>query len=433
MPSHRLLWRVGVPFAALLLLALVGLAYTLSSYIDAADRRAFEELAQQNAAFLDQSSLSATEKLAEDLRRVTGHHVYARHRGVLAPRPEPEFVVLPLASVVPDGVAARRAGLEYVAVSMPGKGELVFVRSARSALFGPSVLLVFGGSLLLAVLAAWLVVRGIVGPLRNLARHLPAIETVGPIELPEATRPDELGDLARAFLRTRTALHEAQQSRQRVEKLAVLGRMTAALAHEVQNPVAAIRIHAQLWRGDSGHPSAQTIEYEAARIESLLNQWLYLTRPEPPAVADLDLGAELARIVEMQHSQAEHAAVTVRLEAPLGEVVAADRRRLEQVFRNLLTNACQAMPGGGTLTIRTRLDGDSVCVDFIDNGPGFSPTALERFGEFFFSEREGGMGIGLSVAREIVRAHQGELSVHNQPAGGAVVTVRLPRRAEVVA
>lgn len=435
MASRRLLWRVGTPFVLLVLFALSMLALVASRSVDAADQRDFAERATETAAFVEANSLPPSARLAEDLRRVLGFDVHFRGAlGYVPPLPA-ELADLHLDGAVPNGVPDRRGGREFVAVAMPSKGSLVFVRPARPTLLGAPLLQVLVACAALAMLAAWLVVRQLVRPLRNLVRQVPRIEGDGPLELPETARRDEIGDLARAFVRTREALHAAQESRQRMEKLAVLGRMTASLAHELQNPVAAIRIHAQLWRADSGnpagHPSAQTIESETNRIESMLNQWLYLTRPEPPAVTSVELGALLAGIVAMQRSQAEHAAMAIVLDVPDGLVVAADGRRLEHVFRNLIVNAMQAMPRGGRLRIRGARGGDGACLTFADTGPGFSTQALQRFGEFFFSEKEGGMGIGLSVAGEIVRAHGGTLAAANEPGGGAVVTVRLPARGPV--
>jgi len=104
-----------------------------------------------------------------------------------------------------------------------------------------------------------------------------------------------------------------------------------------------------------------------------------------------------------------------------GQRLQADARRLCQVFHNIILNAIQAMPGGGTLTITAR----DRAITFADTGPGFSASALSRWAEMLYSEKEGGMGIGLSVAREIIRAHGGRLSVANQPRGGAVVRIEL--------
>lgn len=204
------------------------------------------------------------------------------------------------------------------------------------------------------------------------------------------------------------------------QRLALLGRMAANLAHEIQNPVAAIRLHGQLLA--TSHPdTASVIVDEATAIEGLVNQWMFLARPEAPRKSDVALAEVLRQTLRLLAPAAAHAGV--RLESDLAGAarLEADARRLGQVFRNLILNAIQAMPGGGTLSITAR----DRLITFADTGPGFSPTALRRCGRGMYSEKEGGMGIGLEVARGIVRAHGGELTLSNLPTGGACVRVQL--------
>jgi signal transduction histidine kinase len=199
----------------------------------------------------------------------------------------------------------------------------------------------------------------------------------------------------------------------RTQRLAILGQMATSLAHEVQNPVAAIRLHAEL----AGNA---TIVGEALTIESLVNQWMFLAKPAPPRKTSLALDSLLADTVKALTPLADHARVKIELTGQAGQVE-ADARRLGQVFRNLITNAIQAMPGGGTLTITAHDRG----IEFADTGPGFSATALARCPQIFYTEKEGGMGIGLSVANEIIKAHGGRLLLANGDKGGAQVTVQL--------
>lgn len=429
MTFSRLSWRVGLPFVLLVLLASVALAVFTSRQLIAAEERRFEQVAVTIGAYIEQASLPTTVGLAKDLERVTGHTVLFRHPGGFEPPPPSHLRDLPLATLPTDRRPLRAGKFLCIAVPVAGKHDLVVVREDVRPTFDPVVVQVVAAFALLAVLTTWLVGRSLVRPLRHLARQLPAIETAAARDVPEALRQDEIGDLARAFLRTAQALRDERAAGERMEKLAVLGRMTAALAHEVQNPVAAIRMHAQLWRRGDAPDAAATIEHETTRIEDLLNQWLFLTRPEPPAQAPVDVGALLAQLVASQRAQAEHTAVVVRLDAAAGLVVTGDGRRLQQVFRNLLTNSLQAMPGGGSVQLTASARGDGgVVVTCRDSGRGFSPAALQRFAEYFFSEREGGMGIGLAVASEIVKAHGGTLVAANHPDGGAVVTVELPGR-----
>jgi len=107
-------------------------------------------------------------------------------------------------------------------------------------------------------------------------------------------------------------------------------------------------------------------------------------------------------------------------------MVSCDKLRIEQVIRNLVVNACQAMPSGGTIKAYIEIRNEDVHLTIHDSGTGFSPEALNRFGEPFFSEREGGMGIGLTLAREVVQAHEGSIHASNAPEGGALVTITLP-------
>ena len=428
MAFDRLTWRVGLPFVLLVLLTTGALAAYIGEQIDAEERARFEQVAAANAAFVDRASLPTSARLAADLRQVTGYRVGFRSPGALT---VPVELQLPTSTTTPlpaDGRAQRRGAFELLAVPVPFKDELVLAREVRSTLLHPRVVQVLGAFWLLALLTAWLVGRALVRPLRQLAAQLPHIEQPGALDLPAAARNDEIGDLARAFVRTAKALQQERDERQRVEKLAVLGRMTAALAHEVQNPVAAIRMHAQLWRQVHGDEPAATIEAEAERIESLLNQWMFLTRPEAPVLAPLDVGALLQQLVTAQRPQTEHAAVRVELALAGDLTTAADKKRLEQVFRNLLNNAVQAMPSGGVLVIRGERDHERLRITFADHGTGFSPKALAHFAEFFYSEKEGGMGIGLSVAQEIRRAHGGSLHAENRAGGGASVTAELPVR-----
>ncbi len=410
-----------------MLVAIVGLAQLLGRQIGDEDRARLVEVAAGHARVIENTSLPPEDDVARRLAEVSGYQVFFRSgRAALHPELPPALTALPLADVPADGVAHRVGEHEIVALPIQGGRDLVVVGAVPNYWLDARVLSGIAALLAVAVLAAWLVVRNLVHPLRQLATRLPDIERRGSVDLPAARRNDELGDVVRSFLRTRQALQEEQDARQRAEKLAVLGRMTAALAHEVQNPVAAIRMHAQLWQRGIDEGAAAGVEAEVERIENLLNQWLFLTRPEPPAVAPLDLTALLRRIVAAHRPQAAHASAVVELEVEDGLVVRGDARRLEQVVRNLLTNALQAMPGGGRLRIAARADGDRVRITFADSGGGFSPTALQRFTEYFYSEREGGMGIGLAVANEIVKAHDGSLRAANAATGGAIVTVEIP-------
>ncbi len=206
----------------------------------------------------------------------------------------------------------------------------------------------------------------------------------------------------------------------RAQRFAVLGGVAASLAHQIRNPIAAIRLHAQLLEKTQSEGAGIIVD-EAARIEDLVNQWMFLARPEPPRKSEVVLAELLNQSVRLAAPAAEHAGVEIVLDAVRDQRLQADARRLSQVFNNIIFNAIQAMPDGGKLTIIAR----NGTISFADTGPGFSPAALTRWAEMLYSEKEGGMGIGLNVAQSIILAHSGRLSVANQPAGGAIVRIEL--------
>ncbi len=206
----------------------------------------------------------------------------------------------------------------------------------------------------------------------------------------------------------------------RTERLAMLGGMATAMAHEIRNPVTAIRLHAQLLQ-ETDAATGGLIVGEASRIEDIVNQWMFLARPAPPlrqsvAVADL-LGHTAGLLAPSSH----YAKVEVIIDADPKWEISVDRQRMEQVFHNIMRNAIQAMPSGGVLTITAR----GGTISFADTGRGFSDKALRRWRNMLYSEKEGGMGIGLNVADSIVRAHGGKLAVANRSGGGAVVRIAL--------
>ncbi|HSI63972.1 MAG TPA: HAMP domain-containing sensor histidine kinase [Candidatus Saccharimonadia bacterium] len=434
MTPPRLPWRIALPFAGFVLAGSIALVALTWWSVREDERRDFAALAQTNAEFLRRMALPPSERMASQLGEVLNVQVHFRHRdtGMLTPEPSQPTLRQDLSALLPaDSRCHGIGGLEAVAVPIGDLRDLVLVRPELplpAALRHPRTLAVLGVFWLLALVFGWGLARGLVLPLRHLAARLPDIDAPGPLHLPEAERNDEIGDVARAFLRTREALQSERAQREQAEKLAVLGRMTAALAHEIQNPVSAIKMHAQLWpsSGEDGAATARTIEHEATRIESLVNQWMYLSKPQPPTMRAVDVAAVLAQVMQAHQPQLEHAQIRAVLHTPSALLVQGDARRLAQVFSNLIVNAIQVMPIGGDLTVEGSHHGDVVTISFTDTGRGFSKEALARFSEFFYSEKEGGMGIGLSVATEIAKAHGGELQVTNRAEGGAVVTVVVP-------
>ncbi len=431
MSFSGLSWRIGLPYGALVLAGSILLMVVMAAQLRREDEERFERLARTNADFIARMQLPASARMAANLTSVTGVEVLFRQQNKLLPEESTKVPATEVLALPSDG-SCRRLGEHEVAI-LPLEGnpgtDLVMIRPAErlwTTFLQPRSFLVLSAFWLFAILLGWGVSRSMVRPLRHLAERMPDIEKPGPLDLPEMTRKDEIGDLARSFARTRDELHQEQAKRAQAEKFAALGRMTAAMAHEIQNPVSAIKLHAQLAASDGPNELAEIVIGEASRIESLVNQWLFLTKPAPPAKSLIALGEVIASTIRTYEAQLRHAGATAVVKQDKDISILADARRLSQVFSNLLLNAIQAMPEGGTCTISCRQEKDSARITFTDQGFGFSTAALQRFTEFFYTEKEGGMGIGLAVASEIVKAHGGTIEARNEPARGASVTLTFP-------
>jgi len=453
MPRSRssTLWlRLAAPLFLFVVAGSTGIALWLHATARRESQTVFATLARTNADFIRSAKLPANERVAESVGRVLRMDVFFRRAsaevGDASPTAGSGFVPVPGGELAEhaarlgdltaeQGIVQAGADFEAIAVEMEKGLSLIFVRRVEPTLgffLKPETLLVLAIFWLFSIGLAWALARGLVHPLRLLAQRLPHIQDDAEASLPGAERNDEIGQVARAYLETRAQLGAERARRERSERLALLGRMATGLAHEIHNPLSAIRMHAQLI--DSADAREQTAVLrdslpvllgETAKIEGLVNQWMFLARPAPPQTAPADLAEIVAGVVRALAPQAAHARVRIESDLPPGLRASVDARRLAQAVGNIVINAIQAMPSGGTLTI-TGWRGDSVRLIFRDTGAGFSAPALAQHTELFYSEKEGGMGIGLSVTSEILKAHHGALLVGNGPDGGAVVTLQLP-------
>ncbi len=274
--------------------------------------------------------------------------------------------------------------------------------------------------------------------------------------VPERRR-DEFGHIAREFNKmcerleiAQRAFAQEQEMRRRTaaelrtaEKLASLGRVAAGLAHEIGTPLNVISGRAEaLERRFAGtEPAARSlriINSQIDRISRIVRGFLDFARTRNPRLEPTDVLGVLRKVVEFMEQRSEEAGVRVETDAP-GDLPAvhADADQLHQVFLNLMTNAIDAMPGGGVLRIALSLGprGDGagtgpalLRVVFEDTGKGISPQHLQRAFEPFHTTKEvgKGTGLGLAVCYGIVRSHGGTIELDSEVGRGARVTICLP-------
>jgi len=428
--------RIALSFLLFVAMGSTALVLWLQTMAQRESEHVFTAQARTNAQFIKGAHLPPTSRVAEPLGQVLGMQMFFRRNGnPLIPLPD-RAVATQLAALTPEnGIVRLAANTEAIAMPIEPGLDLLLVRSVepgKGFLQHPSTLAVLGSFWLLSLALAWSVTRGVVRPLRLLASRLPEIEYDAEPSLPGAERNDEIGQVARAYLAARAQLAMERERRIAAERFALLGRMATGLAHEIHNPLSAIRLHTQLLASaapdelaSANAESVPVLLSEAARIESLVNQWMFLARPTPPQVSRTNLQEIVANVVQTHTALARHAGVEIAMDIPCDLHADVDRRRFVQAVSNVVLNAIQAMPGDGRLVIGGTAGSDARLV-FQDTGAGFSPAALGRYAELFYSEKEGGMGIGLSVSAEILKAHGGALLVENAPSLGAKVTLTLP-------
>jgi signal transduction histidine kinase len=216
------------------------------------------------------------------------------------------------------------------------------------------------------------------------------------------------------------------------DRLQALGEMAAGLAHEIRNPLGAIKGAAQLLDpGDSIEDEqaefVQVIVEEVDRLDTVLRQFLDYARPSTGAVDRVDVNRAVERVATLVRTEATEPPLDVKLD--LAEQVPAvlmDPSQLQQILINLARNAREALPDGGTLTLSTATVGDTVEIRVADDGPGI-PDSVRRnlFVPFFTTKREG-TGLGLPISQRIVEKHGGAISVRSRLGSGTTFVVRFP-------
>jgi signal transduction histidine kinase len=219
------------------------------------------------------------------------------------------------------------------------------------------------------------------------------------------------------------------------ERLAAIGEMTAVLAHEIKNPLGVIRSSAEFLTQSPRSPEVQEelLQYIVEEIDSLtivVNNIMGLARYKPPELRPIDPVEHLKSLLTRWQTSVEHnPKVSLSLEKHYtGPPIYADGNQVTQVVMNLIKNGEEAMVEGGRLDIGILDDagGRGVLLTFRDSGPGIAEDRLADVFKKFFTSKESGLGLGLAVCEQIVRSHQGSISIANNEGHGATVTVWLP-------
>jgi two-component system NtrC family sensor kinase len=265
-------------------------------------------------------------------------------------------------------------------------------------------------------------------------------EMVGILGKARADRLHLLHTLEQQVEERTTALKRTQDQLVQTEKLSSLGRMAASVAHEINNPLAGILTYAKLMVRllETDPVDEQTratcvrnlklVQRESERCTAIVRNLLEFARQRPLALKEVDAGTVLDEALSLISHQAKLHGVTIERQVAALPRLQADYGQLRQAFVNIILNACEAMPQGGTVRITgSAVDrGAFVEVAIADSGAGIPPDKLAKIFDPFFTTKEKGTGLGLSVVYGIVERHGGTITATSDVGKGTTFIIRLP-------
>lgn len=270
-------------------------------------------------------------------------------------------------------------------------------------------------------------------------------EVVGPVTVAAGAGLDELQAALQTISKKTSAvidrLQHSQREGLRLEQLAAAGQMAAGLAHELRNPLMSMKIlvQAAAERGEAARlreRDLEVLEEEIQRLENLTQMFLDFARGRAPDKQPVAVPYLIEQSIQVVSARAALQGVTIQVDATdPGLIAAVDSGQLRQVLLNLILNALDALPRGGTISVSVLTDLDAsgredLVIRVRDDGPGLPVTLGDRILEPFVSTKETGIGLGLSICKQIAEAHGGQIAARNGDAGGAELTIRVPRVAQ---
>jgi signal transduction histidine kinase len=295
-------------------------------------------------------------------------------------------------------------------------------------------------ALLAAVVSAMLLAQVVLRPMHVIRSSLSRLgrgDLGATLDLRDDAELRELGDVFdQVSAQLRAAAPEGLKPAQLAEfsrRITMVGRLTAGIAHEMKNPLNAMRIHLELLKQKlaSGRPAGEhieIIEQEIGRLDQRIQSFLKFVRPEEVSFGPVALAPLIASVAHAVQPEAQRAGVTIdRACTDAALCVEGDAAQLRDVFLNLAQNAIQAMPRGGRLSISCGAAANRrVQVRVEDTGVGIAPENLTRIFELYYTTKERGTGVGLSMVYRTIQVHNGEIDVESTVGVGTTFVLTLP-------
>jgi signal transduction histidine kinase len=228
------------------------------------------------------------------------------------------------------------------------------------------------------------------------------------------------------------AMLETQEQLRHAERLAALGSMSAGLAHEIRNPLHTMQLLAYAMQKDCHRfgtlaADLEVIQSEIGRLTLLVDQFLDFARPKRPEASPQKLQEIMEETLLFVRAEARQRGIRISKSWP-GDlpIVCVDGVQIKQVFLNILLNALQAMPSGGTIEVRMHANGDCITTEIQDQGEGMPAAVKAQLFTPFFTTKPKGVGLGLSISQRMIEGHRGAIRVTSQPGAGTTVRIELP-------
>ncbi len=316
-----------------------------------------------------------------------------------------------------------------IVVTIPMDEAMQNLRETRRTLAFSAVVLLWS----IIVLLYFIIKGTIIMPINILKDALSRVGKGDYSVAIDVKRNDEIGDLAASFNRMVRDLRNKEKQIIRSEKLATLGKLAAGIAHEINNPLGNISLYAQMLiqkvKDKKAKKKLRIIEEQANQAARIVKSLLEFSRQMEPKFRDVNLNEVVSKTLEILQPQISinNIKVIKNLNKTLPEVK-ADPAQIQQVLVNIINNAIESMPGGGTLIIDTRRRDGEVEISITDTGEGIPEENLSKIFDPFFSTKGvgKGTGLGLSVSYGIIERHGGRIEVESEVGVGSTFRIILP-------
>jgi signal transduction histidine kinase len=326
-----------------------------------------------------------------------------------------------------------------LAILLIGNSRRTYVELMRH--IRTAALLVGGGGIVLAILlSSWAAAR-VTRPVEQLAHAAREVAAGNWNVRVEVTGEDELGQLADSFNRMTAELLGQRERLLQAERVAAWRELARRLAHELKNPLFPLQLTVEnLVRARQQSPeqfdevfreSSRTLLAEIANLKGIIGRFSEFSKMPQPQLQRVQVNEVIRGVAQLFQAQLEapgRAKIGYELQLdPHLEPVAADAELLHRAISNLVLNAMDAMPQGGTLTLRTRDEGGRVLIEIADTGSGLTREECERIFTPYYTSKQHGTGLGLAIVQSVVSDHGGRIRVQSEPGRGTTFVIELPR------